>query len=109
MPLDGSTYLTDWQLKQLADLARLDAWFCDESRWCQHTLSRYDLRTAREQACLIGGIAMAKCRLSIRTEMLLCSAAGRPAAEFNDDPRTTFADIKSVIQRAREAVLSGAA
>jgi hypothetical protein len=120
MPLDGSTYLTDWHLKQLADLDRLDEWFCDESRWCKGTTYRdssgYSIGRADRAAssCLLGAISF-HCSVVIQVRNLLTHAAlnsgratqsGFVLPSFNDAPSTTFADIKSVIQRAREAVLA---
>jgi hypothetical protein len=110
MPLDGSTYLTDWQLKQLADLDRLDAWFCDESRWCKGTIAINLLiddttgAMTADRTCLLGAFRI--CNATHATHQNITAIVGNVPA-FNDNPRTTFSDIKTLIQRVRESVLAG--
>jgi hypothetical protein len=104
MPLDGTEFalLEDHPLTKLAAVERLIA---TRQQWCQGKM-----RDADGRYCLVGAMEAANARLVL--EPIILRAAREVGGRrywrvefFNDDPRTTHADILRVLRRARENII----
>jgi hypothetical protein len=105
MPLDGTEpqILGDPRLDKLAQIERL---LIDERRWCKRRL-----RDEYGRYCLVGAMQAVEARQSLEPIILRAArqVGGRRywrVESFNDNPRTTHADVLRVLQRARESILA---
>jgi hypothetical protein len=106
MPLDGSAlgFVEDERLVKLNAVERLLA---TPDQWCKGKLRSEDGRR-----CLLGAMQAVEARQLL--EPIILQAASEVSRRrcwrvefFNDDPRTTHADVMQVLSRARERVLDG--
>jgi hypothetical protein len=105
MPFDG----TELELPENHPLSRLGAverLLATEEQWCKGALRDSDGRH-----CLVGAMQAMKARL---LEPIILQAAREVGRKhywrlelFNDDPRTTHAQVLRVLQRAREHIIVG--
>lgn len=97
----------------------------DESKWTKHTRWQWDDDFKSGRMCLLGALSKACVgepheipepyteagRVYRRVCDAICDAVGITHAnahviEFNDSPRTTFADVKTALQKARQSICS---
>jgi len=105
MPFDG----TESGLPENHPLSRLGAverLLATEEQWCKGTL-----RSSDGRHCLVGAMQAAEARM---LEPIILQAAREVGRKhywrlelFNDDPRTTHAQVLRVLQRAREHIIVG--
>jgi hypothetical protein len=104
MPLDGSEFalLEDHPLAKLAAVERLIA---TRQQWCQGRM-----RDEQGRHCLVGAMEAVNARLML--EPIILRAAREIGGKrywriefFNDDPRTTHADVLRVLRRARDNII----
>jgi hypothetical protein len=104
MPFDGTDVYDNHPLAKLGAVERLLA---TEQQWCKGRL-----RDAHGRHCLVGAIEAVGGRQALQKVVL--QAAREVSGKrywriefFNDDPRTTHADVLQVLRRARENVIAG--
>jgi hypothetical protein len=104
MPLDGIDLIETHPLAKLGAVERLLA---TEQQWCKGRL-----RDAHGRHCLVGAIEAVEGRQMLQRVIL--HAAREVSGKrywriefFNDDPRTTHADVLRVLRRARENIIEG--
>jgi hypothetical protein len=104
MPLDGTEFalLEDHPLAKLSAVERLLA---TRQQWCQGKM-----RDEEGRHCLVGAMEAANARLTL--EPIVLRAAREVGGKrywriefFNDDPRTTHADVLRVLRRARDNII----
>jgi hypothetical protein len=106
MPLDGTEFefLGDHRLAKLGAVERLLA---SERQWCKGRLRDRDGRH-----CLVGAMQAVDGRQLLEPIILRAAreVGGRRywrIESFNDNPRTTHADVLCVLRRARENIIAG--
>lgn len=106
MPLDG-TELGLFGDHPLARLGAVERLLATEQQWCKGRLRDSDGRH-----CLVGAIQAVEARELL--EPIILRAAREVGGKrywriefFNDDPRTTHADVLRVLRRAREDIIAG--
>lgn len=104
MPFDGTDAFDNHPLAKLGAVERLLA---TEQQWCKGRL-----RDAHGRHCLVGAIEAVGGRQVLQKVVL--QAAREVSGKrywriefFNDDPRTTHADVLQVLHRARENLIAG--
>ena len=105
MPLDG----TDPGLfgnHPLAKLGAVETLLATEQQWCKGTLRDSDGRH-----CLVGATQAAEAprileRIILRAARQIGGKYYRRIEFFNDDPRTSHADILQVLRLARENIIA---
>lgn len=106
MPLDGTEFalLEDHPLAKLSAVERLLA---TRQQWCQGKM-----RDEEGRHCLVGAMEAANAWPTL--EPIILRAAREVGGKrywriefFNDDPRTTHADVLRVLRRAREHIIEG--
>ncbi len=106
MPLDGTEFgfLGDHPLAKLGAVERLLA---SERQWCKGRMRDRDGRH-----CLVGAMQAVEARPLL--EPIILRAAREVGGRhywrvefFNDNPRTTHADVLRVLRRARENIIAG--
>ena len=104
MPFDGTDLYDNHPVAKLGAVERLLA---TEQQWCKGRL-----RDAYGRHCLVGAIEAVGARQMLQKPIL--HAAREVSGKrywriefFNDDPRTTHADVLQVLQRARENMIAG--
>jgi hypothetical protein len=104
MPFDGTDAFDNHPLAKLGAVERLLA---TEQQWCKGRL-----RDAHGRHCLVGAIEAVGGRQVLQKVVL--QAAREVSGKrywriefFNDDPRTTHADVVQVLHRARENLIAG--
>ncbi|HYZ41979.1 MAG TPA: hypothetical protein VE687_15365 [Stellaceae bacterium] len=104
MPFDGTEVYDGHPLAKLGAVERLLA---TEQQWCKGRL-----RDAHGRHCLVGAIEAVGGRQVLQKVVL--QAAREVSGKrywriefFNDDPRTTHADVLQVLRRARENMIAG--
>jgi hypothetical protein len=104
MPFDGTDAFDNHPLARLGAVERLLA---TEQQWCKGRL-----RDAHGRHCLVGAIEAVGGRQVLQKVVL--QAAREVSGKrywriefFNDDPRTTHADVLQVLHRARENLIAG--
>jgi hypothetical protein len=104
MPFDGIEAFNNHPLAKLGAVERLLA---TEQQWCKGRL-----RDAHGRHCLVGAIEAVGGRQLLQKVVL--QAAREVSGKrywriefFNDDPRTTHADVLQVLRRARENMIAG--
>ena len=104
MPLDGTEleFLEDHPLAKLSAVERLLA---TRQQWCQGKM-----RDEEGRHCLVGATEAANARQIL--EPIILRAAREVGGKrywriefFNDDPRTTHADVLRVLRRARDNII----
>ena len=106
MPFDGTeSGLIEHHL--LAKLGAVERLLATEQQWCKGKLRDSDGRH-----CLVGAIQAVEARQGL--EPIILRAAREVGGKhywriefFNDDPRTSHADVLRVLQRARENIITG--
>jgi hypothetical protein len=104
MPFDGTDLYDNHPVAKLGAVERLLA---TEQQWCKGRL-----RDADGRHCLAGAIEAVGARQMLQRPILHATreVSGRRYWRiefFNDDPRTTHADILQVLRRARENMIAG--
>ena len=106
MPLDGTEYgfFGDHPLAKLGAVERLLA---SERQWCKGRLRDRDGRH-----CLVGAMQAVDARQLLEPIILRAAreVGGRHywrIESFNDNPRTTHADVLRALRRAREHIIAG--
>jgi hypothetical protein len=104
MPFDGIETVETHPLAKLGAVERLLA---TEQQWCKGRL-----RDAHGRHCLVGAIEAVDGRQLLQRVIL--QAAREVSGKrywriefFNDDPRTTHADVVEVLRQARENIIAG--
>jgi hypothetical protein len=104
MPFDGTDAFDNHPIAKLGAVERMLA---TEQQWCKGRL-----RDAHGRHCLVGAIEAVGGRQVLQKPIL--QAAREVSGKrywriefFNDDPRTTHADVLQVLRRARENMISG--
>jgi hypothetical protein len=104
MPFDGINGFNDHPIVKLAAVERLLA---TEQQWCKGRL-----RDAHGRHCLVGAIEAVGGRQVLQKPIL--QAAREVSGKrywriefFNDDPRTTHADVLQVLRHTRESMIAG--
>lgn len=104
MPFDGTDAFDNHPIAKLGAVERLLA---TEQQWCKGRL-----RDAHGRHCLVGAIEAVGARQVLQKPIL--QAAREVSGKrywriefFNDDPRTTHADVLQVLRRARENMIAG--
>jgi hypothetical protein len=104
MPFDGINGFDDHPIVKLGAVERLLA---TEQQWCKGRL-----RDAHGRHCLVGAIEAVGGRQVLQKPIL--QAAREVSGKrywriefFNDDPRTTHADVLQVLRHARESMIAG--
>ena len=104
MPFDGTDIYDNHPLAKLGAVERLLA---TEQQWCKGRL-----RDAHGRHCLVGAIEAVGGRQVL--QKIVLQAAREVSGKrywriefFNDDPRTTHADVLQVLRRARENIIDG--
>jgi hypothetical protein len=104
MPFDGTELFENRPIAKLGAVERLLA---TEQQWCKGRL-----RDAYGRHCLVGAIEAVGARQILQKPVLLAAreVSGRRYWRiefFNDDPRTTHADVLAVLRRTRESLIAG--
>jgi hypothetical protein len=106
MPLDG-TELGFFGNHPLAKLGAVERLLSNEEQWCKGKL-----RDSSGRHCLVGAMQAVDGRQAL--EPIILRAAREVGGKhywriefFNDDPRTTHADVLRVLRRAREDIITG--
>ncbi len=104
MPFDG---LDTFETHPLAKLGAVERLLANEQQWCKGRL-----RDAHGRHCLVGAIEAVDGRQTLQRVIL--QAAREVSGKrywriefFNDDPRTTHADVLEVLRHAREYIIAG--
>jgi hypothetical protein len=104
MPFDGINGFDDHPIVKLGAVERLLA---TEQQWCKGRL-----RDAHGRHCLVGAIEAVGGRQVLQKPIL--QAAREVSGKrywriefFNDDPRTTHADVLQVLRHTRESMIAG--
>src|SRR5690242_14795942 len=104
MPFDG---LDAFDNHPIAKLGAVERMLATEQQWCKGRL-----RDAHGRHCLVGAIEAVGARLVLQKPIL--QAAREVSGKrywriefFNDDPRTTHADVLQVLRRTRENMIAG--
>ncbi|HEX3417566.1 MAG TPA: hypothetical protein VHT21_14360 [Stellaceae bacterium] len=104
MPFDGIDTLDNHPIAKLGAVERMLA---TEQQWCKGRL-----RDAHGRHCLVGAIEAVAGRQVLQKPIL--QAAREVSGKrywriefFNDDPRTTHADVLQVLRRTRENMIAG--
>jgi hypothetical protein len=104
MPFDGIDIVDTHPLAKLEAVERLLA---TEQQWCKGRL-----RDAHGRHCLVGAIEAVDGRQLLQRAIL--QAAREVSGKrywriefFNDDPRTTHADVQEVLRHARDNIIAG--
>jgi hypothetical protein len=104
MPFDGIETIETHPIAKLGAVERLLA---TEQQWCKGRL-----RDAHGRHCLVGAIEAVDGRQLLQKVIL--QAAREVSGKrywriefFNDDPRTTHADVLAVLRHAREDIIAG--
>lgn len=104
MPFDGIDGLDNHPIAKLGAVERMLA---TEQQWCKGRL-----RDAHGRHCLVGAIEAVGGRQVLQKPIL--QAAREVSGKrywriefFNDDPRTTHADVLQVLRRTRENMIAG--
>ena len=104
MPFDGTDSPETHPLAKLAQVERLLA---NEQQWCKGRL-----RDVHGRHCLVGAIEAVDGRQIL--QRIILHAAREVTGKrywriefFNDDPRTTHADVLQVLRRTRENMIDG--
>ena len=104
MPFDGTDAFDNHPLAKLGAVERLLA---NEQQWCKGRL-----RDAHGRHCLVGALEAVGGRQVLQKVVL--QAAREVSGKrywriefFNDDPRTTHADVLQVLHRARQNLIAG--
>jgi hypothetical protein len=104
MPFDGLETIETHPLAKLGAVERLLA---SEQQWCKGRL-----RDAHGRHCLVGAIEAVEGRQLLQKVIL--KAAREVSGKrywriefFNDDPRTTHADVLAVLRHARADIIAG--
>lgn len=103
MPLDSLEFS---QNPMLVRLGRVERLLANESQWCKGRLRDSDGRH-----CLVGAIEAADCwpevaRVILRAARQISGKRYWRIESFNDDPRTTHADVLAVLRRARQNIIA---
>jgi hypothetical protein len=106
MPLDSLEFSQD---PMLARLARVERLLATERQWCKGRL-----RDSEGRHCLVGAIEAADCwpevaRVILRAAREVSGKRYWRIESFNDDPRTTHADVLAVLRRARQNIIASMA
>lgn len=106
MPLDSLEFSLNPILAKLGTVERLLA---TERQWCKGRL-----RDGEGRLCLVGAIEAAECwpdvaRLILRAAREVSGKRYWRIESFNDDPRTTHADVLAALRRARQHIVAGMA
>jgi hypothetical protein len=106
MPLDSLEFSQD---PMLARLARVERLLATERQWCKGRL-----RDSEGRHCLVGAIEAADCWPEVARVILRAAreVSGRRywrIESFNDDPRTTHADVLAALRRARQNIIASMA
>jgi hypothetical protein len=106
MPLDSLEFP---QNPMLARLARVERLLATERQWCKGRL-----RDSEGRHCLVGAIEAADCwpevaRVILRAAREVSGKRYWRIESFNDDPRTTHADVLAVLRRARQNIIASMA
>lgn len=104
MPFDGTDGFGDHPIVKLGAVERLLA---TEQQWCKGRL-----RDAHGRHCLVGAIEAVGGRQVLQKPILQAArdVSGKRYWRiefFNDDPRTTHADVLQVLRHARESMIAG--
>jgi hypothetical protein len=104
MPFDG---IERADIHPLAKLGAVERLLSTEQQWCKGRL-----RDAHGRHCLVGAIEAVDGRQVL--QRIILQAAREVSGKrywriefFNDDPRTTHADILEVLRHARENIIAG--
>ena len=104
MPFDG---IDTFEPHPLAKLGAVERLLATEQQWCKGRL-----RDAHGRHCLVGAIEAVDGRQML--QRVVMQAAREVSGKrywriefFNDDPRTTHADILEVLRHARENIIAG--
>ena len=104
MPFDG---IDTFEPHPLAKLGAVERLLATEQQWCKGRL-----RDAHGRHCLVGAIEAVEGRQVLQRVIL--QAAREVSGKrywriefFNDDPRTTHADVLEVLRHARENIIAG--
>jgi len=104
MPFDGTDAFDNHPIAKLGAVERMLA---TEQQWCKGRL-----RDAHGRHCLVGAIEAVGGRQVLQKPIL--HAAREVSGKrywriefFNDDPRTTHADVLQVLRRTREHMIAG--
>ncbi len=104
MPFDGTDAFDNHPIAKLGAVERMLA---TEQQWCKGRL-----RDAHGRHCLVGAIEAVGGRQVLQKPIL--QAAREVSGKrywriefFNDDPRTTHADVLHVLRRTRENMIAG--
>lgn len=104
MPFDG---IDGFDSHPIAKLGAVERLLATEQQWCKGRL-----RDAHGRHCLVGAIEAVGGRQMLQRPVL--QAAREVSGKrywriefFNDDPRTTHADVLDVLRRARENMIAG--
>jgi hypothetical protein len=106
MPLDSLEFSHN---PMLARLAGVEGLLAIEHQWCKGRL-----RHSEGRLCLVGAIEPAGCcpetaRIILRAAREVSGKRYWRIESFNDDPRTTHADVLAVLRRARQNIIAGMA
>jgi hypothetical protein len=106
MPFDA-TDLDLFENHPLAKLGAVERLLATEQQWCKGKL-----RDSSGRHCLVGAMQAVEARQML--EPIILRAAREVGGKcywriefFNDDPRTTHADVLRVLRRARENIIAG--
>ncbi len=104
MPFDGIDAFDNHPIAKLGAVERMLA---TEQQWCKGRL-----RDAHGRHCLVGAIEAVGGRQVLQRPILQSAreVSGKRYWRiefFNDDPRTTHADVLQVLRRARENMIAG--
>jgi hypothetical protein len=104
MPFDG---IDAFDTHPIAKLGAVERMLATEQQWCKGRL-----RDAHGRHCLVGAIEAVGGRQVLQKPIL--QAAREVSGKrywriefFNDDPRTTHADVLQVLRRTRENMIAG--
>jgi hypothetical protein len=104
MPFDG---IDSFETDKLAKLGAVERLLATEQQWCKGRL-----RDAHGRHCLVGAIEAVEGRPMLQRVIL--QAAREVSGKrywriefFNDDPRTTHADVLEVLRHARRNLIAG--
>ena len=104
MPFDG---IDSFEPHPLAKLGAVERLLATEQQWCKGRL-----RDAHGRHCLVGAIEAVDGRQML--QRVVMQAAREVSGKrywriefFNDDPRTTHADVLDVLRHARENIIAG--
>jgi hypothetical protein len=104
MPFDG---IDGFDNHPIAKLGAVERMLATEQQWCKGRL-----RDAHGRHCLVGAIEAVGGRQVLQKPIL--QAAREVSGKrywriefFNDDPRTTHADVLQVLRRTRENMIAG--